>query len=592
MTNKTNIKIEKLRQLMKSNNIDAYYIGTDDYHLSEYVGDYFKCREFISGFTGSAGTLIVTMDEALLWTDGRYFIQAAAEIEGSEVNLQKMGEKNVQSTISYLCNKLVSGQVLGFDGRTVSIETGEELENKLADKSIKFVTHLDLVNEIWEDRPGLSDKPAFLVEEKYVGKSSEDKIKELREALIEKKADGHILTTLDDICWLLNIRGNDIDFNPLILAYAYITQDKFILFADKNKFDSTILEYLQKLNIEIKPYNGVYDYIKTLKDISVLISPEFTNYEIATTLKSNCKVVLEVNPSTSAKAVKNQTEIEATKEVHLKDAVAMIRFLIWLKSNVSSGTISEVSAGHKLFEFRKAQGCFEESFATIAGYQEHGAIVHYEADEASDVILKPEGFLLVDSGGHYMGGTTDITRTIVLGPVTDKMKLHYTAVLSGMLNLGRAVFPGSFAVAQLDVIARMPLWKMGLDYNHGTGHGVGHMLNVHEFPNNINCKNIGYSVPMEVGMINSNEPGLYIEGEYGIRHENEMLTVRSSKGEDLMEFEFITFVPFDIEGLDLDYLSDEDRDHLNKYHKMVFDKVSPLLEPDEVKWLKNATREI
>ncbi|MEG0919482.1 MAG: aminopeptidase P family protein [Anaerovoracaceae bacterium] len=592
MANNTNLKIQKLRQLMKSNNIDAYYIGTDDYHLSEYVGDYFKCREFVSGFTGSAGTLIVTMDQALLWTDGRYFIQAAAEIKGSEVKLQKMGEKNVQSTTAYLCDKLATGQVLGFDGRTVSIETGEELKTKLADKNINFVTHLDLVNEIWEYRPDLSDKPAYLIEEKYVGKSSKDKIKELREALKEKHVDGHVLTTLDDICWLLNIRGNDIDFNPLILAYAYITQDEFILFADKTKFDLNIQKYLQDLNIKIQPYNSIYDFIKTLEDISVLISPEFTNYEIATSLKSKCKVILEVNPTTSAKAVKNQIEIDSTKEIHLKDAVAMIRFIIWLKSNVSKGTITEVSAGKKLFEFRKEQGCFEESFATIAGYQEHGAIVHYEADENSDVTLKPEGFLLVDSGGHYMGGTTDITRTLVLGPVTDTMKLHYTAVLSGMLALGRAVFPGSFAVAQLDVLARMPLWKMGLDYNHGTGHGVGHMLNVHEFPNNINCKNIGYSVPMEVGMINSNEPGLYIEGEYGIRHENEMLTVRSTKGEDLMEFEFITFVPFDIEGLDLDYLSPEDKDHLNKYHKMVFEKISPLLESEEVKWLKNATREI
>ncbi|MEG0291390.1 MAG: aminopeptidase P family protein [Anaerovoracaceae bacterium] len=593
MKNEISRRINKLRELMISNNIDAYYIGTDDFHLSEYVGDYFKCREYMSGFTGSSGTLIVTNQEAHLWTDGRYFIQAAKQLSNTEIKLQKMGEKNVPTITEFLSTNLICGDRLGLDGRTISLEFGTALNNELSANGVSLVTNLDLVDQVWTARPELSKAPAYLIDEKYTGIHSTNKIANLRNELTKANVNGHILTTLDDIAWLLNIRGADIDFNPLILSYAYISQNEFILFADECKFNTEMSDYLKGLDITIMPYNHIYTFVDTLKkDMSILISPEFTNYEIGSKLMERLKVVLAVNPTTTAKAIKNSIEIASTKEVHLKDAVAMIRFIKWLKENVATGQITELSASKKLYEFRKEQGCFDESFAAIVGYNAHGAIVHYEATEETDVKLLDEGLVLVDTGGHYMGGTTDITRTIVLGPLSDTMKLHFTAVLSGMFALGNAVFPNTFAAAQLDVIARSPLWKLGLDYNHGTGHGVGHMLNVHEFPNNINCKNVGYSVPMEAGMINSNEPGLYIEGEYGIRHENEMLCVKSDVSPELLAFEYLTFVPFDLAGIDLSYISNETRESLNTYHQIVFEKISPLLNPDEVSWLKNATQKI
>ena len=583
---------------MAQNNIHAYIIPTQDSHESEYVSEYFMARKYMSGFTGSAGTLIVTMEEAGLWTDGRYFIQAANQLEGSSITLYKMGEEGVPTTIKFLKDKLEQNQTLAFDGRVISANYGQNLKDELKDKNISVVYDKDLVDLIWHDRPSLSSEPAFLLDIEYAGKSFNEKLEDLRLVMKDKEVTSHIITTLDDIAWLFNIRGGDIPYNPVVLAYAVITLEQVYLFADQNKFNEEIKAKFQADGITLRDYNEIYDFVKEIPPSEVvLLDKQKVNYAIFNNLNSSIKIVNSENPTVLMKAIKNPVEIENLKKAHIKDGVAFTKFMYWLKTNIGKIEISEVSAQEYLEECRKEQeGFIEPSFDTISAYKENAAMMHYSATADTNKTLEAEGLYLVDSGGQYYGGTTDITRTMALGPVDPEQKKHFTAVLRSMLNLSNAKFLHGCTGLNLDILARGPIWDMDLDYKCGTGHGVGYLLNVHEGPNGFRWKlrpGTEDSV-IEEGMVTTNEPGVYIEGSHGIRTENELLCCKGNKNEygQFMYFETLTFAPIDLDAVDLDYLSKEDKDRLNAYHKEVYEKLSPYLSPEEQGWLKHYTRSI
>ncbi|MDU5020625.1 MAG: aminopeptidase P family protein [Clostridiales bacterium] len=592
-------RLAKLREYMSEKNIDAYIIPSSDNHQSEYVGDHFKCREFISGFTGSAGTVVVTMEEAGLWTDGRYFIQAEKELEGSTIKLFKMGEEGVPTTEEYLYESLKEGKTLGFDGRVICAKEGINLEKKLAKKNIKIVYDYDLVGMIWNDRPDLSTAKAFLLDVKYAGETFSSKLNRVRESMKEKNANVHVITTLDDIAWLFNIRGGDVKFNPVVLSYALITLDKVYLFLDKSKLNEEILNELSKENVEIKPYNDIYEFIKTLdKNDKILLDSTKINYAILNNIPSEVEKVDEFNPTMFMKAQKNPIELENIRNSHIKDGVAFTKFMYWLKNNVGKIEISELSASKKLEDLRREQeGFIEPSFGTIAGYRDHAAMMHYSATKESDYKLEPKDLFLIDSGGQYYDGTTDITRTIALGEISSELKKHFTAVARGMINLSMAKFLYGVRGYNLDILARRPMWNMGIDYKCGTGHGIGFLLNVHEAPNGFRWRIIPDrfdSAVLEEGMVTTNEPGIYVEGSHGIRTENELVVRKAEKNEygQFMEFEVVTFAPIDIDAIDVNDLNREEREYLNNYHKLVYKKISPYLEEDEAQWLKNYTKEI
>lgn len=583
---------------MAQNDIHAYIIPTQDSHESEYVSEHFMARKYMSGFTGSAGTLIVTMDEAGLWTDGRYFIQAANQLEGTTITLYKMGEENVPTTIEFLKDRLKENQTIGFDGKVNSASYGLELKEKLKDKNISIVADKDLVDLIWQDRPSLSTEPAFLLDLKYAGKSFNEKLEDLRQIMREKEVTSHIITTLDDIAWLFNIRGNDIPYNPVVLAYTVVTLEQVFLFADKSKFSDEIKAKFNADNIVLKDYDEIYNFVKKLLSTEVvLLDKKKVNYAIYSNLSPLIKIVDSENPTVQMKAIKNPVEIENLKKAHIKDGVAFTKFMYWLKTNIGKMEITEVSAQEYLEECRKQQdGFIEPSFDTISAYKENAAMMHYSATADTNKTLEAEGLYLVDSGGQYYEGTTDITRTMALGPVEAEQKKHFTAVLRSMLNLSNAKFLYGCTGLNLDVLARGPIWDMELDYKCGTGHGVGYLLNVHEGPNGFRWKlrpGTEDSV-IEEGMVTTNEPGVYIEGSHGIRTENELLCCKGSKNEygQFMYFETLTFAPIDLDAIDLDYLSQVDKDRLNAYHKEVYQKLSPYLSPEEQEWLKHYTREI
>ena len=583
---------------MAQNDIHAYIIPTQDSHESEYVSEHFMARKYMSGFTGSAGTLIVTMDEAGLWTDGRYFIQAANQLEGTTITLYKMGEENVPTTIEFLKDRLKENQTIGFDGKVNSASYGLELKEKLKDKNISIVADKDLVDLIWQDRPSLSTEPAFLLDLKYAGKSFNEKLEDLRQIMREKEVTSHIITTLDDIAWLFNIRGNDIPYNPVVLAYTVVTLEQVFLFADKSKFSDEIKAKFNADNIVLKDYDEIYNFVKKLLSTEVvLLDKKKVNYAIYSNLSPLIKIVDSENPTVQMKAIKNPVEIENLKKAHIKDGVAFTKFMYWLKTNIGKMEITEVSAQEYLEECRKQQdGFIEPSFDTISAYKENAAMMHYSATADTNKTLEAENLYLVDSGGQYYEGTTDITRTMALGPVEAEQKKHFTAVLRSMLNLSNAKFLYGCTGLNLDVLARGPIWDMELDYKCGTGHGVGYLLNVHEGPNGFRWKlrpGTEDSV-IEEGMVTTNEPGVYIEGSHGIRTENELLCCKGSKNEygQFMYFETLTFAPIDLDAIDLDYLSQVDKDRLNAYHKEVYQKLSPYLSPEEQEWLKHYTREI
>ena len=583
---------------MKEKKIDAYLVATDDFHGSEYVGDYFKCRKYITGFTGSAGTAIITQDMAGLWTDGRYFIQAADQLRDTTIELFKSGEPGVPTVHQFLNDKLEEGMCLGFDGRTVSAREAEELQELLQKKHITFSVNDDLIGEIWEDRPVLSCEPVMELDIRWTGKSRADKIAEIREQMKAKEADTFILTSLDDIAWLLNIRGNDIHCCPVVLSYLVMMENELRLYANAAAFSEEIRSNLEADGVKIYPYDDVYSYVQSISsDKKVLLSRANVNSRLVSNIPSEVTILDEPNLTLLPKAVKNETEMENERIAHIKDGVAVTKFIHWLKKNVTRTTITELSTAEKLYQFRSEQEHFlGESFDPIIAYGTHAAIVHYSATEATDIPLEARGMVLADTGGHYLEGTTDITRTIVLGPVTAKEKKFFTAVLRGNLNLAAAKFKYGCTGLNFDYLARGPLWELGEDYNHGTGHGVGYLLNVHEGPNSFRWKNLpGNPAPvLEEGMITSDEPGYYLENEFGIRHENLVLCKKAEKTSfgQFMCFEPLTMVPFDLEGINPEEMTERERKLLNDYHQIVYTTISPFLDEEEKEWLKQATREI
>lgn len=587
-------KLSKLRELMKERGIYAYIVPTDDFHGSEYVGEHFRLREYLSGFTGSAGTLIVTLDEARLWTDGRYFIQAEKELSGSGIKLMKSRENGVPTIEEYLEKTLPNGSVLGFDGRTVSAAFAEKLSKKLSEKGIRFSADEDVGGMVWEDRPPLSKKPVFSLPEGLCGVSAVEKIGKIREKFREASADCLVVSALDEIAWTLNIRGGDVDYNPVFLAYMAVFEDEILLFTHREIFDRKIAEELEKIGVKFYPYEDVYNSKKWL-DKAVWTDSKAVNFSLKNALKKQSKKIIEKNsPIGLMKAIKSPAEISAEKLAHLMDGAAVTRFMYWLKKSTGKEHITEISAAEKLEQFRRdAPEIFSgeylgQSFEPIMAYGGHAAIVHYSATAESDCGILPKGMLLSDTGGHYMQGTTDITRTFVLGEITEEERRAFTVVLAGHLELLHAVFPKGVRGSVLDAIARKPLWQHGMEFNHGTGHGVGFLLNVHEGPQRISWRTYG-DAPLEAGMITSDEPGYYAEGKFGIRHES-LLLCQQSEMEGFLCFVPLTLVPFDRDGIDPKLLTDEQRGYLNDYHALVYKKLLPYLPEEEAEWLKDITK--
>ena len=592
-------RLAALRALMKQHDIDAYLVPTDDFHCSEYVGDYFKCREFITGFTGSAGTAVITRDAAGLWTDGRYFIQAARQLEGSGVTLYRMGEEGVSTMEEFLLDTLKPGQCLGFDGRTMTAGQGAKLEQKLAEKNVSISCQLDLIGDIWADRPALSCEPAWSLDVKYAGKPRNEKLAEIRKLMAEKKADYFLLTSLDDIAWLLNIRGNDIACNPVVLSYLVMTQSRVLLFAQSAAFSPELTEELRQDAVTLKPYHDVYNYVAGIPaGKTVLLDTSSANYTLRRSLPEQITVLEDTNLTLLPKAVKNAVEVANMKKAHIKDGVAVTKFIFWLKKTIGKEEITELSAADKLEEFRKqGEHYIGPSFDPILSYGSHAAIVHYSATQETNIPLQQKGLLLADTGGQYLEGTTDITRTIVLGETTEKEKEFFTRVLRGNLRLASAKFLKGCSGKNLDYLAREPLWEIGEDYNHGTGHGVGFLLNVHEGPNGFRWKTAPgarETAAFWEGMITTDEPGYYVEGEFGIRHENMMVCKKAEKKPcgQFMEFETITLAPFDLDAVLPELMTEKERQLLNAYHEKVYEKISPYLNEEEKEWLRSATRKI
>ena len=592
-----NERITALRERMKEKKIDAYLVPTDDFHASEYVGEYFKCRKYITGFTGSAGTAVIMQDMAGRWTDGRYFIQAAAQLEGTGVDLFKMGEPGVPTIHQFLEEKLGEGMCLGFDGRTISAKEASELSEALGKKGASLSVDYDLAGEVWEDRPALSCEPVMELDVKWAGESRADKCAKIRKAMEEKGADAFVLTSLDDIAWLLNIRGGDVHCCPVVLSYLVMTQKEIKLFANENAFPAEVLDALAKDGVTLLPYDSIYEYVKTFaKDMKVLLCKQKVNSRLVSNIPAEVEILDEENLTLLPKAIKNPVEVENERIAHIRDGVALTRFIYWLKKNVGKIPMTELSAEEKLYSFRAQQENFiDNSFDPIISYGVHAAINHYSATPETDIPIEPRSFLLADTGGNYYEGTTDTTRTIVMGPVTDEQKKFFTAVLRGMLNLGNAKFRYGCTGVNLDYLARGPLWELGQDFNHGTGHGVGYLLNVHEGPNSFRWKVVpGNNAVLEEGMITSDEPGYYVEDGYGIRHENMIVCKKAEKTQfgQFMCFEFLTMVPFDLDAVVPEQMTAHERELLNNYHAQVYEKISPYLDEDEKAWLKEATRAI
>lgn len=594
---KVSEKVEALRKLMAEKGIDAYVVPTADFHQSEYVGEHFKARQFITGFTGSYGTAVITRDDAGLWTDGRYFFQATNEMAGSGIRLMKMFVGDTPSVTEFLADAVPEGGTVGFDGRVLAMGEGQEFEEVLSAKNIKIDYSEDLIDQIWEDRPPLSEKPAFFLEEKYSGESTESKLKRVREKMKESGADVHIIASLDDTCWLLNVRGDDIDFFPLMLSYSIVTMDSMELYVDERKLDDQIHAELAKSNVHIHPYNDIYEDIKKLDtSLTAMIDPMKMNYALYKNIP--CKIVEAANPTILMKAMKNPVELENIKEAHIKDGIAITKFMYWVKTRYDKEKITELSSVDKLTSLRAEQeGYIRDSFEPLCAFADHAAMMHYSPSEESDVQLKEGAFFLNDTGGGYYQGSTDITRTFVLGSVDQEMKKYFTAVVRAMMRLSRAKFLYGCYGYNLDILARGPIWDLDLDFQCGTGHGVGYLGNVHEPPTGFRW----YIVPsknehhqLEEGMVITDEPGIYEDGKFGIRIENEFIVRKGvqNKYGQFMHFETITFAPIDLDGIDPEEMSKDEREWLNNYHKDVYEKIGPHLTDEEREWLKEYTRAI
>lgn len=586
-------RLQNLRAKMQENGVQAYIIPTSDFHETEYVSDYFACRKYMSGFTGSAGTLVVLTDQAGLWTDGRYFIQAQAQLQDTGITLMKMGQPETPSIEDYICQNLSKGSKVGFDGRVINYMDYKRYHAIFNSHQIDIVANLDLVNEIWQDRPALPATKTFHYALRYAGVSMEDKLAQVRQAMTREGCASFIITKIDEIAWLFNIRAHDIPHFPVALAYATIEKEKATLYIDASRLDDESKALFEQSQISVKPYDSIYEDVCSLQG-PVLVDPHFVNSRLALLVQE--KLVEAVDPIVLMKAQKNVTEIENTKWAHIKDGVACTKFMYWLKKNVKSQEITECSAQDQLQQYRKEQENYlEDSFNTICAYKEHAAMMHYSSTPETDVTLKPEGMLLVDSGGQYLEGTTDITRTFVLGEISEEEKHWFTLAMRSHIRLAKAHFLYGCRGLNLDILARGPLWDEDMDYQCGTGHGVGHLSNVHEAPNGFRWRIVperNDSCVLEEGMIQSDEPGVYKEGEFGIRHENELLVVKGTNNfyGQFMHFEPLTFVPFDLDGIDRSKMTQDEIEWLNAYHAQVYDTLQPYLNDEEKDWLKNATR--
>lgn len=583
--------IKDFQQLLKDKNIQFYIVPTDDDHQSETVGDYYQARAYLSGFTGSAGTLLVMQDEAYLWTDGRYFIQAAKELyEG--ITLMKSGQKGVPTLLEFLKDHVQKQDTIAFDGQTMTCQFVLDMEEEI--QVPYHIECIDLMEDYWKDRPQRSCEKAFLYDIQYHGLSTHQKIEKIVDVMKEHHCDAHIMTTLDDIAWTFNIRGNDIPCSPTVLAFALITLDQSYLYLQKGSYDLEMVKAFQKENVIIKEYLDIYQDARQLKG-RVLLSQAHINYALYQCL--DCEIVNQMNPSQMMKAIKNDVEIENSKNAHIKDGVAMTKFMYWLKKNYGKIPMDEMSISHQVLQFRQQQDLFiEPSFTTICAWKDNGALMHYHPTENQYTTIDQDGMLLIDSGGQYMDGTTDITRTFVLGHITDMQKKHFTMVLQGMLTLQNAHFLHGCTGQSLDILARSPMWSEDIDYQCGTGHGVGHLLNVHEGPQGFRYKlrSLSENITLEPGMNITDEPGIYLEGQYGIRIENELLCVKGTENEygQFLHFEPLTFVPIDLDAVDESLLSQKEKNWLNQYHQEVYEKISPYLTDEEKDWLKEYTRAI
>lgn len=593
MNSTINNRIAALRAHIAQEQIQAFIIPSTDPHLSEYVAPHWQSREWISGFTGSAGTVVVTAKDAGLWTDSRYFLQAARQLEGTCITLYKEMLPETPNIPEFLSAHLQEGDCVGIDGKMFSAEEVEHLQKELKKSGIRIKSIADPIQLLWTDRPAMPLAPAFVYDTKYAGMSFTEKLPAVRQAMEAAGADSLLLSALDEIAWLLNIRGNDVHCNPVVVSYLLIEKDKVNYFVQPQKVTPELTEYFNVNGISVHPYEEIGDYLNSFNAHSILMNPAKTNYAIYSAIRPGCLIINGASPVALLKAIRNKQEIAGIHAAMQRDGVALVKFLKWLDEAVPAGKETEISVDKKLHTFRAAQPLYMgESFDTIAGYKEHGAIVHYEATPETDVTLKSEGFLLLDSGAQYLDGTTDITRTIALGPLTEEEKTDYTLILKGHIALAMAVFPEGTRGAQLDVLARMPIWKERMNYLHGTGHGVGHFLNVHEGPQSIRMNE--NPVSLQPGMVTSNEPGVYKAGSHGIRTENLVLTVPAGEGMfgKYLKFETLTLCPICRKGIIKELLTAEEIGWLNDYHRTVYEKLSPDLNNDEREWLKEACKAV
>lgn len=588
-------RIESLRASMKENGADWYFITSDDFHASEYVADYFKVREYYTGFTGENAFLVLNKESAYMWTDGRFFLQADIELKDSGVELMKMGEPGVPTVSEFFADNLKKGEKLFFDGRMVSTAWGKKLEAVAKKNGADVVYGKDLAGVLWTDRPSMPSNEIMILEEDITGESVLSKIDRIRSSMKDAGASAHFIGSIDDIAWISNMRGKDVECNPVFLSYMLITCDETVLFMQNSEVSSKVKDYLSNKNIIVEDYLKVIEYLENKKlDGKVLLDEGSVNYACYMTLDSKNELINDINPSKKMKAVKNATEIERLKEIYLLDSVCVTKFAYWLKKTVGKERITELSAAEHIDNLRRnVPGFLDLSFPTISGYGTNGAIIHYGATEESNAEVRPEGMLLVDSGGQYEKGTTDVTRTVACGPVSDKMRLYYTKTAVGMLSLANAKFMQGCTGRNIDIYARQPLWALGYDYNHGTGHGVGYILNVHEGPQNIRWRFAEgmKEYPLEAGMITSDEPGVYFAGEFGIRIENVILCIEECTNEcgKFLGFEHLTFAPLDRALLDKSALNPVELELVNAYQEMVYLKVKDHLTKEEAEWLRSET---
>lgn len=588
-----NDRIQQLRTWLNATHVQAFIIPSTDPHLSEYVAPHWKSREWISGFTGSAGTIVVAALKAGLWTDSRYFLQAEEQLQGTDITLYKEMLPETPSITEFLINELNPGEAVGIDGKMFSAVQVKQMQAELEKHQIQVKLCSDPMDEIWEDRPAMPDTPAFVYDTKYAGISCTDKVAAIRKEMNLKGVNSLIVSALDEIAWTLNLRGSDVHCNPVVVSYLLITEKEVVYFISPEKVTKEIEFYLTQQQVKVEDYRQVEAHLSTLQHHNILVNPAKTNFSVYSAIHPGCKIVCGESPITLLKAIRNETEIKGVHEAMRKDGVALVKFLKWLEEAVPSGKETELSIDKKLHQFRAEQDLYMgKSFDTIAGYKEHGAIVHYSATPETNATLHPQGFLLLDSGAQYLDGTTDITRTIALGELTEDEKTDYTLILKGHIALAMAVFPTGTRGAQLDVLARMPIWKRHMNFLHGTGHGVGHFLSVHEGPQSIRMNE--NPVVLQPGMVTSNEPGVYKAGSHGIRTENLILTCKAGEGMfgDYLKFETITLCPICKKGIIKEMLTEEELQWLNEYHQTVYEKLSPALNTEEKAWLKEATKEL